>query len=432
MGRELIMNHRRKNYLFSEEELENFLNNRLREVSTKVGSIPKDQFLATPEEDIVGHIYSIMKVEPLTLYEDSKELEQQEIKIDVSNDPFRNPFRDRGPIYVNGVRVIISIPYSGDSVLWKLRPSRWQSVFPSARVSEPDADSGIGHINIIIEQPVDEPIEKIKKRYEQELRDIKFFVDAQKPQIEDYNTRLSNKIKDAIKDRKERLKIHEGIVDLLEIPLKHNSEAPPIQPIPIKKRLVKPLPPPPKSGYKPEPGITDKDYEDILTIIRHEGRTFETTPKTFAVHNEEELRDIILAHLNGHFLGDATGETFRKSGKTDIRIEDKDRAAFVAECKIWRGAKELSAAIDQLLGYLTWRDCKAAIIIFNKDNANFTKLLNKIPEILRSHPRFKKELLNNEQAGEWRYLFTSLEDELRHVIVHIFIFNLYAPQNDKE
>jgi hypothetical protein len=73
---------------------------------------------------------------------------------------------------------------------------------------------------------------------------------------------------------------------------------------------------------------------NILTIIRHDGRTFEATPKTYAVHDEEELRDIIRAHLNGHYKGDATGETFRRAGKTDLRIEAESRTAFVAECKV--------------------------------------------------------------------------------------------------
>lgn len=78
----------------------------------------------------------------------------------------------------------------------------------------------------------------------------------------------------------------------------------------VKRKLVRPLPPAPKGGYKPEPGITDDDYKHILSVIRHEGRTFETTPSTYAVHDEEELRDILLAHLNGHYQGAASAEAF--------------------------------------------------------------------------------------------------------------------------
>ncbi len=193
----------------------------------------------------------------------------------------------------------------------------------------------------------------------------------------------------------------------------------------IARQLVRPLPPPPKSGYKPEPGITDEDYSHILSVIRHEGRTFETVPKTFSVHDEEALRDILLAHLNGHYRGDATGEAFRRSGKTDMRIEDRNRAAFVAECKVWKGPKELSQAIDQLLGYLTWRDCKAAIVIFNKHNAKFSSVLDFIPGVFTTHPLYKRTH-DVKEAGEWQFDMTSCEDEGREVRVHVFAFNLFV------
>ncbi len=37
-------------------------------------------------------------------------------------------------------------------------------------------------------------------------------------------------------------------------------------------RVVKSLPPAPVGGFKPEWTIDEKEYENILTIIRHEGR----------------------------------------------------------------------------------------------------------------------------------------------------------------
>jgi hypothetical protein len=156
------------------------------------------------------------------------------------------------------------------------------------------------------------------------------------------------------------------------------------------------------------------------------GRTFETTPDTYAVHDEEALRNVILSHLNVSFEGAATGETFRRSGKTDIRIESGKRAAFVGECKVWKGAKELGDAVNQLLGYLTWRDCKAAIVVFNKKNAKFSALIENIPTAFQSHPKFVQRL-NSGGEGEWEYRMTSLEDEGRTIRVHVFAFNLFAP-----
>ena len=38
------------------------------------------------------------------------------------------------------------------------------------------------------------------------------------------------------------------------------------------------------------------------------------------------------------FDGRAVGEAFRHKGKTDICVEHENRAAFVAECKMWTGA----------------------------------------------------------------------------------------------
>jgi hypothetical protein len=277
----------------------------------------------------------------------------------------------------------------------------------------------------LLSQPADESPERFKSRLDEELKSIRFYIDAQRRQIDQFNSGLIGPINSAIAARRERLKRNEGIQDLLGIPLKQKEGVPTVEPIRIARKLVRPLPPPPKTGYQAEPGITDEDYRHILSVIRHEGRTFEATPKTYAVHDEEELRDILLAHLNGHYQGAAAGEAFRRSGKTDIRIEDKNRAAFVAECKVWRGAKELSSAVDQLLGYLTWRDCKAALIIFNKNNAKFTELLGRIPETVQGHEKFR-QVLNKGQDGEWEFLMTSREDDARQVRVHVFVFNIYS------
>ena len=142
------------------------------------------------------------------------------------------------------------------------------------------------------------------------------------------------------------------------------------------------------------------------------------------VHNEEELRDIVLANLNSVYEGDATGEQFRKKGKTDICIEDSNRAAFVAECKIWRGEENLTAAVDQLLGYLTWRDCKTALIVFNKEISGFVPLQPKLEEALREHAMCEGPITCG-QAGEWRFRFRSAEDTDHKVTVHVFFFNLF-------
>lgn len=418
------MSYREDQLLFYEGDLDAVLRAQVASVMERVDSIPRDQFLSSPEDTLVEHIRSSMEIVPLQLHEDAMVMEQQETKIDVSRWPDRNLFREPGPIYVSGVKITVTIPYSGDPALWKLRSNPYQTVFPRGVIRKPGRDE-IGHLEIVLQQPSDEPAEKPKRELDDTLRGVRFYLENQKRQIEQHNAGLPNAIRQTVQVRRSRLQTHDGIAQALNIPLKRRDGAPEIRPIAVQRKLVRPLPPPPKSGYKPEPGITDEDYEHILSVIRHEGRTFEATPGTFSSLDEEQLRDIILAHLNGHYQGGATGETFRRSGKTDVRIEDNNRAAFVAECKVWRGPKELADAVGQLLGYLTWRDCKAAIVIFNKHNAGFSELLQKVPETLAAHPLVRKKP-GQHTDGEWRFVFASAEDEAREIIVNVFLFNLYV------
>ena len=414
----------RDDALFCSGSLDETLRAQTSNLPAKVDVIPQDQFMNAPEDELVEHVVMQLSVEPLTLHEDRAQMDQNETRIDVSDWPGRNHFRDPGPIYVPAVQVVVTMPYTGDTQLWRLRPNQWLSVFPRAVVINRGQPSA-GTLVFDIVQPADEDPAKFKQRLDSELKSVRFFIEAQRKQVEQFNSGLSGQARAAIQARRARIEKHTGIESLLGIPLKRKDGAPDVAPIPMQRKLVRPLPPPPKSGFKPEPGIRDVDYEHILSVIRHEGRTYETTPATYAVHDEEQLRDIVLAHLNGHYQGDATGETFRRSGKTDIRIEDGDRAAFVAECKIWRGPKQLGDAIDQLLGYLTWRDCKTAIVVFNKNNKGFSGILEGMPKVFEGHSNYRSTG-HTDRAGEWQYVMTSKEDDGRLVRVHVFAFNLYS------
>jgi hypothetical protein len=184
----------------------------------------------------------------------------------------------------------------------------------------------------------------------------------------------------------------------------------------------------PTATAKQEWGIADDDYEYVLKIIRHVGATFGRTRRTYSIHDEEELRDILLAHLNGHLEGAAHAEAFSKRGKTDLIVEYDNRAAFIAECKVWRGEAEFVNAITQLFSYATWRDYKTALIVFNKHNMGFTSLREKVSESLRNHPQTIRELAASG-GGEWRFELSPPDDLAARVLIHVFMFDLYMPSS---
>ena len=82
------------------------------------------------------------------------------------------------------------------------------------------------------------------------------------------------------------------------------------------------------------------NYKRILNEIYSFGSEFEKTPKTYCNLNEEELRNVLVAYLNGLCVDSVTSETFNKNGKTDILISHDSDILFIAECKIWHGQKK--------------------------------------------------------------------------------------------
>lgn len=108
--------------------------------------------------------------------------------------------------------------------------------------------------------------------------------------------------------------------------------------------------------------------------------------------------------LNAQFEGKAGGELFNCSGKTDILIREKDANVFIGECKIFGskdGPSKITATIDQLLGYLTWRDTKAALLLFIRDR-DVTSVIGKAVAAFEAHPNYKRR---GATASDERYDF---------------------------
>jgi hypothetical protein len=148
----------------------------------------------------------------------------------------------------------------------------------------------------------------------------------------------------------------------------------------------------------------------------------ERSPQAFAEMGEEDLRWHFLVQLNGQYEGQATGETFNYTGKTDILIRVDGKNIFIAECKFWRGPKALIDTIDQLLGYASWRDTKTAILLFNRDR-NFSAVLAKIPSVVENHLCFKRKI-SVEDETIFRYVFHQPDDPNRELLLAILAFDI--------
>lgn len=432
MSPELKMRMTMDDLLFYNErriDLSGVLRHQTEKMKEDIADTPATRMNGGTDEELIEHFISKYELEPLHIHEDQAEADHKETKVDVSHDHFRRFIPDgSGPVMVKGDAISIRVPFTGDPELFKYTPSTRNYNPPRGRVN---ASGGLGGtVTLSLALPSDTgDSDRFNRWIKEQLDGLKQYESWIRNDVTRFNNELRQHAQHAVTARRQQLEKQGSLFRKLSIPIRPRSDAPSPTPIPMPKKVVKPLP---KSRpVEQEYGISNEDYEYILKIIRQESRSFESTPATFAGLGEEALRDVVLAHLNGHFEGAAAGERFRKHGKTDICIEHENRAAFVAECKLWKGPKAFGEAIDQLLGYLTWRDTKTALVVWNKTVKDFANLQESVPKHLREHDRFVR-MLDAAQAGEWRGVFCAVGDDAREIVVHVFIVDLVTSPSEAQ
>lgn len=413
--------------LFSDDNFSLILDNSKKLAQNAVDEIAEAQFLASSDDEVFQFVLENSKFAHLEWYPDLVKLNQKDVKFVPERHPELYDPDDSRPTPVHGVELTFEIPFTGSVGFWKLRPGTIIGNRPFGTFRE-GRQSGHGWLDIKFRYPADSmKNDEVKRDLDQNIQNIKSYLELIHSDIEAHHKELETIIRSAIEHRRKRLGRKADLIKSLAIPLKRNPNAPDFQPVPLTRRHIDPLPQP--KAAELEYAITDEAYEYILKVIRHEGRTYEALRRTFERFGEEELRDVLLAHLNGHFEGLAKGEAFRNEGKTDILIEFTNRAAFVGECKVWEGPKDVPIAFEQLQNYTTWRDLKVALIYFNKRNKVFSGIQKSLPEALRAHRNYVRDE-GNAPAGEWRFVFRSLNDPNRLMTVHVFLFDVFVKQEN--
>ncbi len=270
------------------------------------------------------------------------------------------------------------------------------------------------------EPPLTEEI--VKTEIDRELARFDRFITWQKLEIDPFNSTLRERIRSAIAARKDRILRVRGIAASLGYRMQRREGAPAtyISPI-VRPRITPQLAA--TEAFRPEPVMGEEDYQNILSIIENMTFVMERSPSVFSKMPEEALRDNYLVQLNGQYES-VTGETFNAHGKTDILVKDGVSNIFIAECKIWRGPKIIGEALDQLLSYLTWRDTKAALLIFSH-NKDFTGMLASLWGAVQEHPQLKRGPAFDSETRA-RYVFGRADDPNREIILTVMAFAIPA------
>lgn len=396
-------------YLGGQDSLHQILENRKQELRNEVEGFTDAYLLGNSPDHLADYLVDKHGVDPPRLVGEP-ELSQRTEKRHV-DDPFRGGTR---PIDVTVYE--LHIPFEGSPKFFSLRPSRFTMNPPQV-----DVQGNVLVAFVLNRNPGDAGLKGELDRLHKAVADAVAWLAND---LKQFNEQLRPFALQQVERRRARALEAAKSVEGLGFKLKARpgTETYAVSP---RKRISISRPPAPKPGAPAEPVFPMQDYEDVLRIAGNVVTVMERNPSVFHAVGEETIRDHILVSLNGVYEGQATGETFNGSGKTDILLRVDGKNIFIAECKIWSGESDAKAAIDQLLGYLTWRDTKAALFIFSR-NKDFTNVVAKMRDAVRLHPNFLREVPYSNESGI-RAVFKQKDDSSRELYLTALAFAIPTP-----
>lgn len=384
----------------------------------EIGAIEADRLLNTASEDLARHFEAKYRLDVPALKVADILVDSREKQIDVSRDQNRMILDRSRPFYVTATEIAVEVPFDGDASAFTIRPNPHTLSPPVAQVVDMNLLFSIVGTSL--------NSNGVKGEVDARIQSIQGYLNNLRTNAEMLNGQLFKEALAAIDARRSKLLTSRGLAASLGFKVKERPGPSATYTAPeVRRKLAPTLPAASSAPYVPEPALSTDDYEHILAVIQGMVLVMERSPSAFASLDEEALRSHFLVQLNGHYEGQATGETFNYQGKTDILVRSEGRNIFIGECKFWGGQKMLTETLDQLLGYSSWRDTKTAVIIFNR-NRDFGRVLATIPNTARAHPQFKRELPGSRETM-FRYVFANRDDRNRELLLTILAFDVPAP-----
>lgn len=400
-----------------------FFEDRIRQMAQEIAKLPKNDVLNINEDEYIDYLENEYSLMPISIRRDEVEIfSPRQIRKEVRCNPYTHAiygYGENDTIVYDGYEIKVAYPFEGDSILFFVRPNTF--TIGGAVPKEIDIDDRLGKVIVTIECWDKDPNhfnndkESIFNSKIAPLLTIN-------PEVERFNEQLRSRIVSEFQKRKEECLSENAFFRAINV---QPSDVPYKVSVPTVKKKQVPHPEVKRQEYKPYPSMDDRMYMDILQTLYRAGQAMERKPSTYMDKGEEALRDLFIFRLEDRYeSATVTGETFNFGGKTDICLKDADSNAnlFIAECKIWHGAKAFSEAIDQLFDrYLTVRDSKVALMFFVVGN-EFNSVLETIKLEAPKHKYFTSYKGEREKSS-FSYMFSLPTDMVQKVFLEIMAFH---------
>ena len=410
--------------LFSGGDLDEAIQERKRSLKNDVQRVDVERLLTLDTDTWARELAATYRAEPVVLLVSAMTYDEgPDVHVDVRHEHDRAVRDPSKPAWVPAYSMTLCVPFTGDKSLLELRGYPALQSPPPAHIAEgelrhvvvfahdrePDlkavADTFVGHINVAL--------------------------GGQVGILAHFNGELERFAAACIEFRKARALEQRERLDSIGIPVRRRTDAPRVFRAPGVERRPAPVAPARRDPGVPqplEPVLVAEFYEHILSVITAMARGMERQPGDYAAWQEEQLRDALLVILNTHYQGTATGETFQKSGKTDLLVRVEDRNVFVGECKWWSGEQAFGgalvssqpSALDQLLSYSTWRDARLALVVF-VGRKDMTRVVERARATLEAHTSFRAWEPAREEDDGVLHCRVALDGDRQAALAAVFV-----------
>lgn len=210
----------RGDLLFHKYDLVATIENNLKKTRAAIQTLPANTLENESDDAALNRLVHEHSLAPVELRENEISVDVEEAQIDVSRDPMRNMFGDRGPIYVPGQRVRYIVPFTGDGGLFQCRPSSFTLNPPRAIVRNSE---------LLFEYTVPlEDMPKTKRAFEEELTNVKQYLGNANSQVADHNAQIRSVVVSALQQRRQQLRASQQNIDALGYPVRRPVE--PVRP----------------------------------------------------------------------------------------------------------------------------------------------------------------------------------------------------------
>ena len=398
----------------------------LQKIKEEILKQQDEYIIATPTEDLVDYYFAKYALSPVILDTTTEEsLKHEKSTKTIPAERREYGYRAEGNLKVECEKLIVKLPIEpndGADAVSKLNTE-------TISLSQSNQFNVVGN-SIVFEfeikgYGINYDNDKIVNIIHNERTRIENLIISKNSEVETQNTKLKGGITQFIDQRKAKLDSDnerlDSLVKRIKIPLERKNQQI-VNKIQVDtKPFVKRI----------KPSQPDENYEldrqkvlDIIKLIDNQCHQFEKNPASFDQFHEPNLRDFILANLNSIFEGKATGETFNNKGKTDIYLQIDKGNILVGECKFYGGNKLYHETIDQILGYLIWRQNYGIMINFSKKKG-FSKVLQDAKEIISSHSSYKNGF-NKIDKAHFISNHVLPSDDYKTVEIHHLYYNLYT------